>query len=218
MELLGELPFVLASCAELRPAAAALIRVHAAATAAGMPAFVTLTDAATGLRLTTLSELRQYCYVVAGVVGEMLTELFLLDQPGLRSVGPFLRQRARAFGEALQLVNILKDQGNDAQEGRIYLPAAVPRAEIFALARGDLDRAHEYTRALGDAGAPRGVVAFNLLITRLAWRTLEVVEERGPGAKLSRSEVLATVAEAASSLDHGLPAAGLEGEALAPSA
>ena len=59
---------------------------------------------------------------MAGIVGEMLSELFLLDRPGLSPIASRLRERAATFGEALQLVNILKDSAVDAEEGRRYLP------------------------------------------------------------------------------------------------
>ena len=87
------------------------------------------------LTLHSIPELKDYCYIVAGIVGEMLTELFLLDRPALASLAPFLRERAATFGEALQLVNILKDSAVDAEEGRRYLPAEVPKSEVFSLAR-----------------------------------------------------------------------------------
>jgi phytoene/squalene synthetase len=67
-----------------------------------------------------VTELREYCYYVAGVVGEMLCALMAgyLRQPGL------LERRAEAveLGTGLQLVNILKDARDDAEHGRRYLP------------------------------------------------------------------------------------------------
>ena len=93
-----------------------------------------------------------YCYAVAGIVGEMLTELFLLGRPPLVRVAGELRSRAAAFGEGLQLVNILKDARPDAAEGRTFLPRQAPLAEVFALARKDLAAAVRVRRA----PAPRG--------------------------------------------------------------
>ena len=78
--------------------------------------------------LHSVKELQDYCYIVAGIVGEMLSELFLLDRPALSGIAPYLRERAATFGEALQLVNILKDSATDAEEGRRYLPAERPRS------------------------------------------------------------------------------------------
>ena len=141
------------------------------------------------LILDSIPELKDYCYIVAGIVGEMLSELFLLNRPALSGIAAFLRERAAIFGEALQLVNILKDSAVDAQEGRRYLPADVPKAEVFTLARGDLRVAGEYIRALQSAGAPRGLIEFTALPVQLAWAALERVEKHGPGSKVSRPEV-----------------------------
>jgi farnesyl-diphosphate farnesyltransferase len=215
LELLRDLPFVLDSCASTRPAASAVVRAHAAHTAAGMIDFVRRSDRAGRLQLQTLQDLRDYCYVVAGRVGEMLTELFLLERPELGPLAPYLRERARFFGEGLQVVNILKDARDDAAAGRVYLPAQVPIDEVFALARADLGKAVEYTRALHEGGAPPGIVGFNLLLVRLASRSLEVVQERGPGAKMPRPEVLATINEVLRAIDGGLPIPDLGGMAAA---
>jgi phytoene/squalene synthetase len=122
-------------------------------------------------------------------VGELLTEHFLHEEVPLRTVSAGLRARARPFGEALQLVNILKDSEDDAREGRRYLPAAVPREDVFALARRDLGAAEEYIGALHGAGAPAGILEFTALPVALAWAALARVEETGPGAKVGRPEV-----------------------------
>jgi farnesyl-diphosphate farnesyltransferase len=158
------------------------------------------------LQLRDIPDLRDYCYAVAGIVGEMLTELFLLGSPALEAVAPSLRAGAAGFGEALQLVNILKDSSSDVVEGRSYLPDGVGREDMLALARGDLENAGSYVRQLQDAGAPRGLVAFTALPVLLAWRTLECVEQRGPGAKLTRGEVAAIVQSLDTALDQDRPA------------
>ncbi|MEO8056456.1 MAG: squalene/phytoene synthase family protein [Acidobacteriota bacterium] len=187
-ELIAETPFVFEAFAALRPEATAILRAHVVRSAEGMARFVARTDDR-GLTLDSLDDLKAYCYTVAGIVGELLTELFLLKESSLRTQALELRSRARAFGEALQLVNILKDADEDAAEGRRYLPAEVPRAEVFALARRDLDTAGEYIDALHAAGAPAGILEFTALPVALAWAALAKVEERGPGAKVGRPEV-----------------------------
>ena len=59
--------------------------------------------------LTAMADLDRYCYHVAGVVGEMLTELFCDHVPELRERrGPLLKL-AVSFGQGLQMTNILKD-------------------------------------------------------------------------------------------------------------
>jgi len=134
-------------------------------------------------------ELRDYCYVVAGIVGEMLTELFLVDHAVLAPVALRLRRRSRFFGEGLQLVNILKDAASDATEGRVYLPAAVSRAEVFAIARRDLSLAASYVQTLSRCGAAEGLVAFTGSPAILARASLDRIESDGPGTKLTRPEV-----------------------------
>lgn len=201
-ELLGEVPFVLNAFGALSPDAIAVIRDPVIRSADGMASFVArMRDGR--LALSSLDDLRAYCYVVAGLVGEMLTELFLLDRSQLVAVAPDLRKRASAFGEALQLVNILKDAAEDAAEGRSYLPASVPREEVFALARRDLGAAGEYIEALERVRAPRGILEFTALPVELAWATLDRIEQRGPGAKVSRPEVFSLVRKLRQTLDAG---------------
>ena len=101
-----------------------------------------------------------------------------------------LRKHARQFGEALQLVNILKDQAADAECGRFLSAFDHGRlGEVFSLARTDLTAADAYIEALRSGGAPDDYIFFTSLPVRLAHRTLEVVEQAGAGAKLSRAEV-----------------------------
>jgi farnesyl-diphosphate farnesyltransferase len=189
-ELIAHVPFVLECFFSLDPEAISSVRAHVIRSARGMAGFVRRSrDGA--LVLNTLQDLRDYCYAVAGIVGEMLTDLFLLKRPALAPIASDLRNRAASFGEALQLVNILKDASQDRAEGRNFLPSSIARPEIFALARQDLRISGEYTTALQTAGAPRGVVEFCALPAELAWATLEKVEEKGPGSKVSRAEVFA---------------------------
>jgi farnesyl-diphosphate farnesyltransferase len=99
-----------------------------------------------------------------------------------------LRRRSRFFGEGLQLVNILKDAGSDAMEGRVYLPEGVERRRVFALAHRDLDTAAAYVSTLQRAGAPDGFVAFTGSPAVLARASLARLAET-PGGKLTRAEV-----------------------------
>ena len=206
LALLSDAPAVLEAFAALAPAAVETIRAHVDASAEGMARFVARTSASGTLRLDDVDDLKSYCYVVAGIVGEMLTDLFLLGRPELDPVAEFLRDRAARFGEGLQLVNILKDAGSDRTEGRSYLPETVSKAEIFALARGDLAEASAYVLALQNADAPRGLVGFTALPVELAWATLDRVERRGSGAKIPRTEVFRIVHRLNRNLDRGKPA------------
>jgi len=201
-ELLSELPAVMATAATLSGGARKAIVVHTLRTIDGMASFVRR-ECSGVLRLDSVEDLQDYCYAVAGIVGEMLTELFVLDRPALRTVAPALRRDAPKFGEALQLVNILKDAASDSSLGRRYLPESVDRAVVFSLAREDLSTAGRYTATLERAGAPRGVVGFNALPMMLAWATLARVEVLGPGSKLTRAEVGELAAGLEEALDRG---------------
>jgi phytoene synthase len=59
--------------------------------------------------------LQRYCHLVAGVVGEVAARIFGQTQASTTAY-------AHALGQALQLTNILRDVGEDARRGRIYLP------------------------------------------------------------------------------------------------
>ncbi len=78
-----------------------------------------------GIRIQTLDEYKEYCYYVAGTVGYMLTDLWHEHAPSIgEKTYRRLRERCRAFAEALQTVNILKDVAQDAEhENSIYVPA-----------------------------------------------------------------------------------------------
>ncbi len=206
LELLAETPAVLAASVALGDEAWESIRHHTRRTAYGMAGFVARANPDGELELDDLADLRAYCYVVAGIVGEMLTELFLVGREPLLALAPYLRQRAAAFGEALQLTNILKDAAFDSTEGRRFLPPDLDRRAVFAAARQDLETAAEYTLALQRAGAAAGLVEFNALPVLLAWATLDRVERHGPGSKITRPEVYAIAARLRDALDHGQPA------------
>jgi farnesyl-diphosphate farnesyltransferase len=191
-DLLLEFPELLAGLSAWQPARAAILRQHVARTAEGMAqALLEEANAAGQIRLKSLSALRAYCYVVAGIVGELVTALFVFDAPQLAAVKSTLLANERAFGEALQLVNILKDERADAEDGRVFLPPGASRKEVMALARADLGQARDYIQALTKGGAPHGFIAFTWLPVELAERALGEVEARGTGAKVPREEVLA---------------------------
>lgn len=80
---------------------------------------------ATPSGLQDLAELDRYCYYVAGVVGEMLTELFCAHSPEIERRRDALMQRAVSFGQGLQMTNILKDVWDDLARGVCWLPRDV---------------------------------------------------------------------------------------------
>jgi farnesyl-diphosphate farnesyltransferase len=202
LELLGELPLVLRAAATLPAASWAIIARHSVRTTRGMAAFVAR-DRHAPVRLHDLDDLRAYCYTVAGIVGEMLTELVLHGRQQLVVVAPELRADASAFGEGLQLVNILKDSDADAREGRHFLPSNADRAGIVRLAFEGLDAAARYCARLEAAGAERGLLASVGLPIVLARATLQHVQRLGPGAKLGRGQVTVLVARLQAAIATG---------------
>jgi phytoene synthase len=75
-------------------------------------------------RYWSFASLEKYCHLVAGVVGEVIARIL-----------GFQNQQTIAYahklGLAFQLTNIIRDVGEDAERGRIYLP--VDELERFAL-------------------------------------------------------------------------------------
>lgn len=70
-------------------------------------------------------EVERYTYLVAGRVGEFWDDVCRLKLPGFsRGPADFMRDRARRYGQGLQLVNILRDRRADAAAGRVYIDEA----------------------------------------------------------------------------------------------
>jgi phytoene synthase len=67
------------------------------------------------VRYLDFTELERYCHKVAGVVGIVSAEIFGHDDDATP-------RYARDLGIAFQLTNVIRDVGEDARRGRIYLP------------------------------------------------------------------------------------------------
>lgn len=137
---------------------------------------------AAGLRYNTLEELEAYAARVAGTVGAMMALLMGQRHP---------QQLARAadLGVAMQLTNIARDVGEDARNGRLYLPVqwmaeagldadawlAEPRFSpaLASVVKRLLDAADEHYRRAdaGIAGLPLdcrpGIAAARLLYAEI---------------------------------------------------
>jgi 15-cis-phytoene synthase len=68
-------------------------------------------------RFLDFPALQRYCHLVAGVVGEVAANIFGRSQASTV-------QYAHQLGLAMQLTNIIRDVGDDARRGRIYLPVS----------------------------------------------------------------------------------------------
>ncbi len=87
--------------------------------AKGMPIFQAL-DLHAGVK--TMADMDEYCYYVAGCVGEMLAKLFCHYSADINIHKDKLLQLSVSFGQGLQMTNILKDIWDDAKRGVCWLP------------------------------------------------------------------------------------------------
>ncbi|MFW6094129.1 MAG: phytoene/squalene synthase family protein [Pseudomonadota bacterium] len=168
-----------------------------------------------------LADLQRYCHYVAGVVGEMLTELFCNHGTGMAPRRTEMRRYAESFGQGLQMTNILKDVWDDLEHGRCWLPRAefeqagydfarlAPEHDravfnrvmtgLVALAHGQLRNALRYTEQIPTAEP--GMRRFCLLSIGLALLTLKRIHDTpgyatGSEVKVSRRAVSAVLASA----------------------
>ena len=87
-------------------------------------------------RYADFESLRLYCHRVAGVVGQLSASIF--GYTDARTL-----EYAESLGTAFQLTNIIRDVGEDARRGRVYLPAdelatfGLTAEDILALKGGD---------------------------------------------------------------------------------
>lgn len=215
-ELIRATPRVIALTRALLPATREAVERCVRVMAEGMATF----QEHAGLSgLADVPELNRYCYVVAGVVGEMLTTLFCQHSAGIARRGEALRGLARSFGEGLQLTNILKDLWDDRGRGACWLPRDVCAAAGVELAtlRPGATRSGDFGTALGALigiahAHLRNALAYVLLVPRrergirtfclwaigMALLTLRKLERRrdfrhGAEVKISRGSVRATI-------------------------
>ena len=167
--------------------------------------------------LARSSDLDSYCYYVAGVVGEMLTELFCQYSPAVAAQRATLQELAPSFAQGLQLTNILKDFWEDRGRGACWLPQEVfnrygvdleqvsaqqsdarfhaGMRELIGVAHGHLRNALAYTLAI--PARESGIRRFCLWAIGLAVLTLRRIAANpqftsGAQVKVSRSTVLMT--------------------------
>jgi farnesyl-diphosphate farnesyltransferase len=167
--------------------------------------------------LPRLADLDEYCYYVAGVVGQMLTELFCGYSPQIMRQRAAMHDLALSFAQGLQMTNILKDVWEDRSRGACWLPREVfarhgielsqlsashPDArftaamhELVGVAHAHLRNALAYTLLI--PGEEEGIRRFCLWAIGLAVLTLRKIE-RTPGftagreVKISRRAVAMT--------------------------
>src|ERR1700689_4753543 len=133
----------------------------------GMPRFQ---FSASPKGLARSSDLDDYCYYVAGVVGEMLTEPFCDYSPEIARQRSALSGLAASFAQGLQMTNILKDVWEDRSRGACWLPQEVfsrHGVDLAQLSREPFDPrfGEGYRELVGVAHAhPRNALDYTLLI------------------------------------------------------
>ncbi len=168
-ELVQATPRVLAMTRRFNPAQQRALRRCVTRMAEGMVEFQSR-GSLDGL--ADLPQLDRYCYFVAGIVGEMLTELFCDYSPTIARRRQALMTLAVSFGQGLQMTNILKDLWDDRARGVCWLPRTAFAAPDFRLRELDPDHPHPIfdqglERLIGIAhGHLRDALDYTLLIPR----------------------------------------------------
>ncbi|MBU3616607.1 squalene/phytoene synthase family protein [Polynucleobacter sp. JS-Polo-80-F4] len=143
--------------------------------------------------LQDLPEFEQYCYVVAGVVGELLTTIFGNHSPAFKKQMLGHEDLAIAFGQALQMTNILKDSPEDKARGVSWKPVNVSQSELFKIANQKLQDSLKYILLIPKQ--EQGMRRFCFLAFGLAVLTLSKISNCNEFAnkdevKLSRNTVM----------------------------
>ena len=164
--------------------------------------------------LSNMKQVERYCYYVAGVVGEMITDVLCDYSRGIETNKDELSKLSVRFGRGLQLVNILKDHREDRIRGVSWLPRRIREARengldrkgetnvvtriihVLHVAQRDLDAALRYVQLI--PVHERGVRSFLAITLGLAVLTLRRINSnpgfrKGDDVKISRREVAATV-------------------------
>jgi farnesyl-diphosphate farnesyltransferase len=213
-ELVSNMGRVLAVLAHLNAAQRAAIQRCVELMCQGMPRFQ-FSASLKGLAHST--DLDDYCYYVAGVVGEMLTDLFCDYSPQIARHRSALCAIAASFAQGLQMTNILKDVWEDRSRGVSWLPQDVftrhgidlaqvssephdPRfgagfLELVGVAHAHLRNALDYTLLI--PSKEMGIRRFCLWAIGLAVLTLRKIQHNprftaGAQVKVARSAVAMT--------------------------
>lgn len=132
--------------------------------------------------IRTEEDLDRYTYSVAGMVGEMLSELWLwFDGTKTDAV------KAVAFGRGLQAVNILRNRKEDLERGVDFYPDGWGSKEMLVYTRRNLKIADEYIADLKKGPA----LSFCKIPLTLAHATVNLIA--AGGNKLTRDAVLKLV-------------------------
>lgn len=183
--------------------------------AQGMPVFQAL-DLQGGL--ATMKDMDDYCYYVAGCVGEMLAKLFCHYSSEIAEHEQDLLSLSVSFGQGLQMTNILKDIWDDAERGVCWLPQDIftetgfdlktltpdtnepnfklGMEHLISIAHGHLQNALTYTQMLPNHET--GIRNFCLWAIGMAVLSLQKIKQnldfkQSNQVKISRNSVKATI-------------------------
>lgn len=111
-------------------------------------------------RYADFRALRLYCHRVAGVVGEVSAQIFGFSERATLKYAALL-------GLAFQLTNIIRDVGEDARRGRIYLP--LDELDAYGVREGDIlaRRPHEAFHRLMEFQYQRAVATYEEALSQL---------------------------------------------------
>jgi farnesyl-diphosphate farnesyltransferase len=156
--------------------------------------------------LKTAAELDEYTYLVAGCVGEFWTRLCSAHVKNFsRRPESEMRVLGARYGCGLQLINILRDAGDDLRNGRCYFPADELKslglapsdilrepARIEPLLQNLLEKAKQEIQAgmeYASAIRNRRIRFATALPAMIGTRTLALLHEAGPAALTRRVKV-----------------------------
>jgi farnesyl-diphosphate farnesyltransferase len=161
--------------------------------------------------LVNAAELDEYTYLVAGCVGEFWTRLCFAHVENFSERSePEMRELGARYGRGLQLVNILRDAGDDLRHGRCYFPA--DELDSVGVAAGEILRQParvlpmiEKWRTKAEHGVEAGIEYASAIRNRrvrfatalpalIGARTLALLRDEGPAiferrVKVPRREV-----------------------------
>ncbi|MBC7542404.1 MAG: squalene/phytoene synthase family protein [Candidatus Sericytochromatia bacterium] len=185
----------------LTDTATVLAHVHALPPAARTALLRCYSDMSTGMQhfcasgltgFETSVVLNQYCFYVAGVIGELTNDLLAAARPEL-ALAPERLVDCYHLGLALQKVNILKDQRTDEQVGRRFF---TDRDALLASLVGNLPGALRCVLAMpGEIVSLRLFCAWSLFMgmATIPWVVRSWEEDVAP--KLPRAETALLLAE-----------------------
>jgi len=142
--------------------------------------------------LSDLKEFEEYCYVVAGVVGELLTHLFSNHSAHFAQSMQGNESLSIGFGQALQMTNILKDSSEDRARGVSWRPSKMSQSDLLTIAYNKLLEARNYILLIPKQDV--GIRRFCFLAFGLAVLTLNAIARKDsakviPEQKLTRRVV-----------------------------